>query len=71
VRRDELSHIVRAAARILDDASIVVIGSQSILASYPEVTLPGELTFSIEADLLPLSGDDDADKIDGAIGEGS
>ena len=71
MRRDELSHIVRAAARILDDASIVVIGSQSILASYPEVTLPSELTFSIEADLLPLGGDDDADKIDGAIGEGS
>jgi hypothetical protein len=71
VRRDELSHIIRAAARILDDASVVVIGSQSILASYPEVTLPDELTVSIEADLLPLGGDDDADKIDGAIGEGS
>jgi len=54
VRRDELSHIIRAAARILDDPNVVVIGSQSILASYPEVTLPGELTFSIEADLLPL-----------------
>lgn len=71
MRRDELSHIIRAAARILDDASVVVIGSQSILASYPEVTLPDELTVSIEADLLPLGGDDDADKIDGAIGEGS
>lgn len=72
MRRDELSHIIRAAARILDDPNVVVIGSQSILASYPEVTLPGELTFSIEADLLPLGGDDDdADKIDGAIGEGS
>jgi hypothetical protein len=71
VRRDELSHIIRAAARILDDADVVVIGSQSILASYPEATLPSELTFSIEADLFPLGGDDDADKIDGAIGEGS
>lgn len=71
MRRDELSHIIRAAARILDDASVVVIGSQSILASYPEVALPDELTVSIEADLLPLGGDDDADKIDGAIGEGS
>ncbi len=71
MRRDELSHIIRAAARILDDASVVVIGSQSILASYPEVTPPDELTVSIEADLLPLGGDDDADKIDGAIGEGS
>ncbi|MFT6290993.1 MAG: hypothetical protein ACJAR2_001590 [Ilumatobacter sp.] len=49
----------------------MVIGSQSILASYPEVALPDELTVSIEADLLPLGGDDDADKIDGAIGEGS
>jgi hypothetical protein len=66
-----VSHIIRAAARILDDASVVVIGSPSILASCPEVALPDELTVSIEADLLPLGGDDDADKIDGAIGESS
>ena len=71
MKRDELSHIIRAAARILDDPNIVVIGSQSILASYPEATLPAELVMSIEADMLPLRGDDDADKIDGAIGEGS
>lgn len=71
MKRSELSHIIRAAARILDDSNIVVIGSQSILASYPETTLPAELVMSIEADLLPRGGDDDADMIDGAIGEGS
>jgi hypothetical protein len=65
LRRDELRHIIRAAARILNDPNIVVIGSQSILAAYPEATLPAELLMSIEADLLPLGGDDDA------IGEGS
>ena len=65
MRRDELSHIVRAAARILNDPDVVVIGSQSILASYPEATLPAELVLSIEANLMPLGGDDDADLIDG------
>ena len=71
MKRSELSQIIRAAARILDDPHIVVIGSQSILASYPETTLPAELVMSIEADLLPRGGDDDADMIDGAIGEQS
>ena len=47
MKRSELSHIIRAAARILDDPNIVVIGSQSILASYPETTLPAELVMSI------------------------
>lgn len=71
MRRDELSHIIRAATRIFNDLNIVVIGSQSILAAYPEATLTGELLLSIEADLLPLGGDDDADLIDGAIGASS
>jgi hypothetical protein len=71
VRRAELSHIIRAAARILNDSNIVVIGSQSIIAAYPEGTLPPALLMSIEAELLPRGGDDDADLIDGAIGEGS
>ena len=52
---------------------MVAVGSQAILGSYDEAVLPGEATFSVEADIVPL-GDVDgrrADLIDGAIGEAS
>ena len=41
MRRDQLAHILRAAARITEDNNILVIGSQSILASFDEDELPG------------------------------
>lgn len=49
------------------------IGSQSILGSYDYKILPGELTMSIEADIVPLEDGDRrrADLIDGPIGEAS
>lgn len=60
---------------------LVVIGSQSILGTYPEWQLPREATMSVEADLAvdsdlarPDVGADEselADGIDRAIGEGS
>ena len=33
MRRDSFEHIVRAAGAILDESEVIVIGSQSILAS--------------------------------------
>ena len=36
MRRDQLAHILRAAARITEDNDILVIGSQSILGSFDE-----------------------------------
>lgn len=69
VRRVDLEHIIRAAAEIADDPEIVVIGSQAILASFPNA--PADLLVSMEADVYPRNRPDRADVIDGSIGEGS
>ena len=39
--RDQLEHVIRAAATIAVDDEIVVIGSQAILGEYPDA--PEEL----------------------------
>ena len=44
MRRADLEHIIRAAAEIADDSEIIVIGSQAILASFPDA--PAELLLS-------------------------
>ncbi|MDE2294079.1 MAG: hypothetical protein KGL36_01330 [Gammaproteobacteria bacterium] len=69
MRRSDLEHVIRAAGAIANDPEIIVIGSQSILGSFPEA--PGLLVRSIEADVYPLHHPERADLIDGAIGEGS
>ena len=53
------------------DPDVVVIGSQSILGSYPEDELPPEATGSIEVDTAFLSdpGDAKSDLVDVNIGE--
>lgn len=65
--RPQLEHIIRAAAANADVRDIVVIGSQSILGSFPDP--PRELTQSIEADVFPLNASHRSIVIDGAIGE--
>lgn len=67
--RSELEHIIRAAGAIAKDGEIVVIGSQAILGEYPDA--PPALLASIEADVFPLNHPERADRIEGAIGEGS
>lgn len=69
--RDQLAHVLRAAARIAEDPDILVIGSQSILGSFSESELPADAWISIEADLAFLRdpGAAKADAVDGAIGE--
>jgi len=71
VNREQLAHVLRAASRIVDDPAILVIGSQSLLASYDEGDLPLEATASMEVDLAYFDDPDDrkADAVDGAIGE--
>lgn len=69
MNRRELEHIIRAAADLTDDDEIVVIGSQAILAQFPEA--PADLLVSIEADIFPKNRTERADLIDGSIGEGS
>ena len=69
MKRSDLEHLIRAAGAIANDTEIVVIGSQSILAQFPDA--PATLLASAEADLFPLHRPELADLIDGSIGEGS
>jgi len=69
VRAHEFDHILGAAANVTGEAEFVVIGSQAILGSVDDP--PEELLQSMEADLYPLANPADADKIDGALGDGS
>jgi hypothetical protein len=71
LKRSELAHVLRAACEITNDPDILVIGSQAILASFPEEMLPEEAIRSIEADVAFLNDEDEAksDLVDGAIGE--
>ena len=67
--RNQLEHIIRAAAEIADDDPIIIVGSQSILGAFPDA--PGELLVSMEADVYPYNKPERAELIDGSIGEGS
>ncbi|HEY6241606.1 MAG TPA: DUF6036 family nucleotidyltransferase [Burkholderiales bacterium] len=69
MKRSELEHLIRAAGRIADAREIVVVGSQAILGQFPDS--PTALLRSMEADLYPRRKPELADKVDGAIGEGS
>ena len=71
MNREQLAHVVRAAATITGDGDIVIIGSQSILGAADVGSLPEEATMSMEADVAFRSDVDarKADAVDGAIGE--
>ena len=71
MNREQLAHVLRAASEVVDDPDILVIGSQSLLASYDEDELPLAATTSMEVDLAYFDDADDlkADTVDGAIGE--
>lgn len=65
--REQLEHLIRAAADIADDDEIVVIGSQAILGQFPDA--PASMRVSMEADLFPRNHPERTDVIDGSIGE--
>lgn len=65
--REQLEHLIRAAATIADDSEIVVIGSQAVLGQFPDA--PEELRASMEADLWPRNHPDRWELVDGSIGE--
>jgi len=69
MKRSELEHLIRAAGRIAGEREIVVIGSQAVLGQFPDA--PMTLCRSMEGDLYPRRKPELADKVDGAIGEGS
>ena len=65
--REQLEHVIRAAASISGEDRIVIIGSQAILGRFPEA--PAELLSSMEADAFPENAPEKSDIIDGCIGE--
>lgn len=67
--RAQLEHVIRAAGAIAETDTLVVVGSQAILASFPDA--PEELVTSREVDLYCAQDPAKADLIDGSIGEGS
>lgn len=74
MRREQLEHVLRAAADILKQRDFLVVGSAAILATYDDASLPYEASRSDEADLAPF--DDDAEghkslQIEGSLGQGS
>src|SRR3954452_6455421 len=40
LKREQLEHVLRAASRIVDAVDLLVIGSQSVLATWDERRLP-------------------------------
>jgi hypothetical protein len=69
MKRSELEHIIRAASAITLHQEFVIIGSQALLATNPD--LPEQFLVSVEADVYPKEKPEDSLLIDGAIGEGS
>lgn len=69
MKRSDLEHLIRAAGQIAGEREIVVIGSQAVLGQFPNA--PETLLRSMEGDLYPRRNPELADKVDGAIGEGS
>ena len=69
MQRSDLEHIIRASGDVANDDEIIVIGSQSILGQFPDA--PILLLASMESDIYPRNKPELADKVDGAIGEGS
>jgi hypothetical protein len=69
MRREDLDHVVAAAAQIVGESEFVVVGSQAILGTHPDA--PATLLRSQEADIYPRRAPERAIDIDGALGDGS
>jgi len=65
--REQLEHVIRAAAQIAGDDDLIVVGSQAVLGQFPDA--PETLLVSEEADIFPKNRPELADLIDGTIGE--
>jgi hypothetical protein len=63
---ENLAHILRASRAITGEAVFVVLGSQAVLAQFPDA--PESLRMSMEADLYPKFRPDLAEVIEGALG---
>ena len=74
MKRAQLEHVLRAAARIVNQRDFLVVGSAAILATYDDAALPHEASRSDEADLAPFDDDPQGSKsfqVEGSLGQGS
>lgn len=60
MNREDLEHLIRAAAEITNEYEFVIVGSQSILGPIPNP--PAELKMSAEAEMVAHMPIDDARK---------
>ncbi len=67
MNRNQMEHVLRAAAAITRERDFIILGSQSLLGAFPQ--LPPPLNQSMEIDLYPENNPAAADLIDGSIGE--
>lgn len=77
---EQFHHSIRAARDVLRDqgatGALVIMGSQSILASYSARVLDSELMMSAEVDILPVANDRNevnrlSDHLHGSLGQES
>lgn len=77
---EQFHHGIRAARDVLQhqgaSGALVIMGSQSILASYSAMVLDSALMMSAEVDIMPIAADRDeinrlSDQLDGSLGQES
>ena len=66
MKLSDLEHILRASRGVTGETEFIVIGSQSILGSFPEA--PRKLRQSMEVDLYPRFKPERAPLIEGSLG---
>jgi len=85
MNRNELEHIIRAAGEIAKVRKVIVLGSQSILAQFPDLSEPLSesdsfeissfiskrkiLLSSMEADIMIPDSEEKTEMVEGAIGK--
>ena len=67
--RQELEHAIRAVADLTGETTLVIIGSQAILGTFPDA--PSELLVSQEVDIFTPGKPETAEYISGAFGADS
>lgn len=69
MNREDLEHIIGAAAVVTNEYEFIIVGSQSILGPIPYP--PDVFKLSAEADIYPRDAEGKSELIEGALGEGS
>ena len=68
MKREQLEHPIRAAGAITGSRRLIVIGSQSILGTFP-FGAPERAYLSREADLIPIDAPEKSDVISVVLGQ--